>query len=96
MSAIVPTLEVEVYAPGLREGDRIIQLRQQMDMHSRLRYKIDAVHEIVYFETDTPNALSQHLIVRIFDTIGLSARFVGDISDKLPLGDGDETQPLVL
>ncbi len=94
MSEILPALEIEVYAPGLREGDRILLLGNQMDLLPKLRYKVDAAHEIVYFEMDDPGRWSQKQIVEIFEHIGIQPRFIGSISDILPVVDGSATQRL--
>jgi hypothetical protein len=80
-----PLLELEVYAPELREKDHLLQLGQQLDLLPQLRYKIDAAHEIVYFEADNVSGLTQRSIAELFESIGLRPRFVGDPSEKLPL-----------
>ena len=58
---------------------------QQLDLLPQLRYKIDAAHEIVYFEADNVSGLTQRSIAELFESIGLRPRFVGDPSEKLPL-----------
>ena len=82
----LPALELEVYAPGLRDNDHILLLRQQLDLLPRLRYKIDAAHEVVYFEADEVGDLTQRAVADLFDAIGIAPRFVGDIDGKLAPG----------
>ncbi len=79
-------IELEVYACGLRHNDHLLQLRSQMDMVPRVRYKIDANHDIVYFELDDPHDISQRQISRVFENIGLEPRFVGQVPPEIPIG----------
>lgn len=94
MNPPVPAIEVEVYAPGLRESDRVLQLSHQMDLLPGLRYKVDTHHDMVYFETDQLDGISQEGIVNVFEAIGITPRFVGDVSDTLPVHPPEGTQPL--
>jgi len=94
MNPPVPAIEVEVYAPGLRDQDRVLQLSHQMDLLPGLRYKVDTLHEMVYFESDQLDGLSQEGIVNVFEAIGINPRFVGDVSATLPVQSPSGTQPL--
>ncbi len=78
--------EVEIYAPGLRAESTIMQLRNQMDHFPRVRYKVDARHDLVYFEIDRPGDISQIEIHQIFEAIDLVPRFVGQIPEDLRTG----------
>jgi hypothetical protein len=78
-------IELLVYAPGLREGDKLMQLGHQMDMLAA-RYKIDAPHDMVYFEIDDPQRITMTQINDIFDHIGLEPRFVGRLPEALKQG----------
>jgi len=80
-------IEVEIYAPGVRSEAAMMQLRNQMDHFPRVRYKVDARHDIVYFEIDRAGDISQMEIHQIFDAIDLSPRFVGQIPDELRSGE---------
>lgn len=80
-------IELEVYARGLRENDSILQLQSQMDIIPEARYKVDANHDLVYFEIDQPDTITQRQIARIFEAIGLEPRFVGQTPAGIPLGD---------
>ena len=79
-------IEVEIYAPGLRSESAMMQLRNQMDSFPRVRYKVDARHDLVYFEIDRPGDITQQEIDQIFDAIDLSPRFVGQIPVEMKSG----------
>ncbi|WP_395743839.1 hypothetical protein [Prosthecobacter sp.] len=79
-------IEVEIYAPGLRSDSNVMQLRNQMDHFPKVRYKVDARHDLVYFEIDKPGDISQMEIHQIFDAIDLQPRFVGQIPEQLRTG----------
>ena len=78
--------ELLVYAPGLRAEDKLMQLSHQMDMLAA-RYKVDAPHDMVYFEIDDPDKITLKQINDLFENIGLAPRFVGQIPDNLKRGD---------
>jgi hypothetical protein len=78
--------ELLVYAPGLRAGDKQMHLGHQMDMLSA-RYKVDAAHEMVYFEIEDPEKITLRQVNDLFENIGLQPRFVGQIPDELKRGD---------
>ena len=79
-------IEVEIYAPGLRSESNVMQLRNQMDHFPKVRYKVDARHDLVYFEIDKPGDINQMEIHQIFDAIDLQPRFVGQIPEELRTG----------
>jgi len=79
-------IELEVYACGLRDGDNLLQLQSQMDVMPRIRYKVDVRHDLVYFEIDNPADVTQRQIAKLFEAIGLEARFVGQIPPEIELG----------
>ena len=54
----VTMIELEVYAKGLRATNYLMELRVQMDMLPKVRYKIDVRHDLVYFEIDDPEEVS--------------------------------------
>lgn len=78
--------ELLVYAPGLRDEEKVLQLGHQMDMLPA-RYKLDAPHDMVYFEIDDPNRVTLKQFSDLFENIGLQARFVGQIPTNLRRGD---------
>lgn len=77
--------ELLVYAPGLRAGDKLMQLSHQMDMLAA-RYKVDAPHDMVYFEIDDPQRITLKQVNDIFEHIGLQPRFVGQIPEEMKHG----------
>ena len=79
-------IEVEIYAPGLRSESTVMQLRNQIDHFPKFRYKVDARHDLVYFEIDKPGDINQMEIHQIFDAIDLQPRFVGQIPEELRTG----------
>lgn len=76
-------IELEVYAKGLRATRYLMELRSQMDMLPKVRYKIDERHDLVYFEIDDPQEVSLKQIDLLFTNIGLRPRFFGQVPDNL-------------
>ncbi len=87
-------IELEVYARGLRENDSILQLQSQMNIIPKVRYKVDANHDLVYFEIDEPCTVTQRQIARVFESMGLEPRFVGELPAGIPLGSETGRIPL--
>jgi hypothetical protein len=84
-------IEVEVYARGLRNLEKILELDHELEAVPGLRYKVDSNHDIVYLEFEEPTLTIQE-IRGIFRRLGLDAKFVGSIPSELnPKG---KTQPL--
>ncbi len=77
-------LELEVYAPGVRELGKIMELDRTLSALSGTRYKVDRNHDIVYLEfDDEPPALSSAEVLQAFHRLGLPARFVGAVPSGL-------------
>ena len=74
--------EVEIYARGLREMGKILELDRQLVEIVGLRYKVDTNHDIVYLEFDEPT-LSVREIRAIFINLGLQPLFIGAIPPEL-------------
>jgi hypothetical protein len=74
--------EVEIYARGLRETGKILELDRQLVEIAGLRYKIDTNHDIVYLEFDEPT-LSIREIRTIFLKLDLEPLFIGAIPPEL-------------
>ena len=74
--------EVEIYARGLREMGKILELDRQLVEIAGLRYKVDTNHDIVYLEFDEPT-LSVREIRAIFINLGLQPLFIGAIPPEL-------------
>ncbi len=75
-------IELEVYARGLRDLNKILELDRQLAQIAGLRYKVDSNHDIVYFEFDEPTVTLRE-IRAIFSRLGLEPLFVGDIPAEL-------------
>ena len=74
-------LELEVYAAGLGELDKILELDHQLSAIPGVRYKVDRNHNLVYLELDQPH---YHL--------SRNPRFIGAIPAELR--PKTKTQPL--
>jgi hypothetical protein len=75
-------IELEVYAAGVRDLDKILELDHQLEAVPGLRYKVDSNHDIVYMELDEPT-VSFREIGMIFRKLGLEPRFVGAIPPEV-------------
>ena len=84
-------LELEVYAAGLRDLDKILELDHQLSSIPGLRYKVDSNHDIVYLDFDEPTLTVQE-IRSMFRKLGLEPRIVGAI--PADLNPKSKTQPL--
>ncbi len=76
-------IELEIYAPGLRETDKIMELDHALSAVAGLRFKVDSNHDIVYLEFEEPPAMTSAEVRNVFDRIGLQPRFVGAVSPEL-------------
>ncbi len=84
-------IELEVYAAGLRDLDKILELDRQLETFPGVRYKVDSHHNLVYLELDEAT-LTLRQLRAMFRKTGLDPRFVGAIPDELR--EKSETQPL--
>jgi hypothetical protein len=84
-------VEVEIYARGLREMGKILELDRQLVEIGGLRYKLDTNHDIVYLEFDEPT-LSVREIRAIFLKLGLQPLLIGTIPPELQ--SRTKTEPL--
>jgi hypothetical protein len=75
-------IELEVYAAGLRDLNKILELDHQLEAIPGLRYKVDRNHDIVYMELDEPTITFRE-IRAIFKKLDLDPRFVGAIPSEL-------------
>jgi hypothetical protein len=75
-------VELEVYARGLRDLNKILELDLQLEPIPSLRYKVDTNHDLVYLEFDRPT-LSLREIRAIFIKLGLEPLFIGAIPTEL-------------
>jgi hypothetical protein len=84
-------IELEVYAAGMRDLNKIMELDRQLETIPGLRYKVDSNHDLVYLELEEPT-ISFREIRAIFRKLGLDPRFVGAIPAELR--PKTKTQPL--
>lgn len=84
-------IELEVYAAGMRDLNKILELDHQLEAIPGLRYKVDSNHDLVYLELEEPT-ISFREIRAIFRKLGLDPRFVGAIPAELR--PKTKTQPL--
>jgi hypothetical protein len=75
-------IELEVYARGLRDLNKILDLDLQLEPIPSLYYKVDTNHDLVYLELDQPT-LSLREIRAIFLKLGLEPLFIGAIPPEL-------------
>jgi len=75
-------MEMEVYAAGLRDLNKILELEHQVGAIAGLRYKVDSNNDLVYPELDKPT-LNVREIRAIFLRLGLDPRFVGATPPEL-------------
>ena len=76
-------IELEIYAPGLRETDKIMELDHALSAVAGLRFKVDSHHDIVYLEFDEPPAMTSAEVRNVFVRLGLEPRFIGAVSPEL-------------
>lgn len=84
-------IELEIYAPGVRNLEKVLELDHELEAMPALRYKVDPNHDIVYLEFDEPT-FTIHEIRAVFRKLGLEARVVGSIPPEL--NPKNKTQPL--
>lgn len=84
-------LELEVYAAGVRNLNKILELDHELETIPGLRYKVDSNHDLVYLELDEPTVTFRD-IRAIFRRLNLEPRFIGSIPAELR--PKSKTQPL--
>jgi hypothetical protein len=75
-------LELEVYAAGVRDLNKIMELDMELEAIPGLRYKVDRNHDIVYMELDEPTVTFRE-IRATFRKLGLEPKFVGAVPPEL-------------
>ncbi len=85
-------IEVVIYAPGVRQNDKILGLSLELDGIPNLRYKVDTNHDIIYMEFggDVPPL---DTIESFFRKIDLEPRLVGQMPEQEK--SGKKTQKIV-
>jgi hypothetical protein len=75
-------VELEVYAAGVRNPEKMMALALELDVISGLRYKVDTNHDIIYMEfTESVPTLST--LKSVFIKTGLEAKFVGQLPPEI-------------
>ena len=76
-------IELEVYAVGVRNLNKILKLDHQLEAVPGLRHKVDSNRDVVYLELDEPTITFRE-VHSLFTKLGLEPRFVGAIPPELP------------
>jgi len=84
-------IELEVYATGVRNLEKILELDHEFEAVPGLRYKVDSNHDIVYLEFEEPTLTIQE-VRAVFRKLGLEPRIVGAVPPEL--NPKSKTQPL--
>ena len=84
-------IELEIYAAGVRDLNKILELDHELETVAGLRYKVDRNHDIVYLEIDQPT-ITLREIKTLFRKLELDAKFVGAVPAELR--PRTKTQPL--
>jgi hypothetical protein len=82
LGKIIAMIELEVYAAGVRDLNKILELDHQLEAIAGLRYKVDSNHDLVYLELEEPT-ITLREIRAIFRKIGFEPRFVGAVPSEL-------------
>jgi hypothetical protein len=75
-------IELEVYAAGVRDLNKILEMEHELEAVPGLRYKVDSNHDLVYLELDEPTITFRE-IRAIFRKLDLDPRFIGAIPPEL-------------
>ncbi len=87
-------IELEVYAAGIRNLEKILELDHELEAIPGMHYKVDSNHDIVYMEFEAPN-FTITALKSIFSKLGLDAKIVGNIPPELTPRKS-KTQPIRL
>jgi hypothetical protein len=86
-------IELEVYAAGIRNLEKILELDHEFEAIPGLHYKVDSTHDIVYMEFEDPS-ITLTEVKGIFSKLGLTAKIVGSVPAELT--PKKKTQPIRL
>ena len=75
-------IELEVYAAGVRDLNKILELDHEWQALTGLHYKVDRNHDIVYVELDEPT-ITLREIKAAFRKLDLDPKFVGSVPSEL-------------
>ncbi len=88
-------IELEIYAAGVRNLDKILELDHELEVIPDLHYKVDSNHDIVYLEASDVPSFSLEEIQSVFIRMGLTPRIVGAIPAALVPQSKKKTQQLI-
>jgi hypothetical protein len=74
--------ELEIYAAGVRQPEKMLGLALELDVIPNLCYKVDTNHDIVYMEFGV-GVPSAGKLESIFTKLGLKALFVGQLPPEV-------------
>lgn len=75
-------IEIEVYAAGVRNPEKMMALALELDVISGLRYKVDTNHDIIYMEF-MGEAPTLSTLESLFIKTDLEAKFVGQLPPEV-------------
>jgi len=75
-------LELEVYAAGVRELNKILELDIELGPIAGLHHKVNRNHDVVYMELEAATVTFRE-IRSIFRKLGLDPKIVGAIRPEL-------------
>ncbi len=75
-------IELEIYAAGVRNLDKILALDLEFEAVPGLRYKVDSNHDIVYLELEEASIHVTEL-QSVFKKLGLAPQVVGAVHPSL-------------
>ena len=75
-------IELEVYAAGVRDSSKILELDHELEAVPGLHYKVDSNHDLVYMELEEP-VITFREIRAIFRRLGFEPRFIGAVPPEL-------------
>ena len=75
-------LELQVYAAGVRDLNKILELDHELEPLAAVRYKVDRNHDVVYLELDEPTVTFRE-IRAVFRKLNLDPKFIGNIPAEL-------------
>lgn len=75
-------VDLEVYAAGVRNPEKMMALALELDVIPGLRYKVDTNHDIVYMEFNDQMPTVSGL-QSVFRKLELDAKFVGQMPPEV-------------
>jgi hypothetical protein len=82
-------IEISFYAPGLREGENVLNIGHSLELLPGVHYHVDTIHDVVYFDMESPVATVAQLS-KVFTDVGIEPRVVGKLPEELALGAGGD------